>query len=591
MTNTSICDRATFFHRLYQYCEGAVELRALPSRKRAFIDFDWGFNPDPFCQESAKDNLYFGVATRDGKGGGKDNIIHIPALWADIDYKETPRELIAERLKQFPFNPSIIVRSGGGIHIYWCLKEPADPSEIPQVEDANRRIAHALGGDLNACDAARILRVPDTINHKYPAKCEVAQLNDFHYEVEDFLNILPEPPVSTESKSSQGDGEQNQWLIKAMKGVGEGKRNATGTKIAGYWINKVSANDVLTILHTWNQGNKPPLPEKDLETIAKSVSRYEPDKAQKRVDISHVYDAKRMLEEYRAYIKTLRKNRFVMGVREIDRRIRGIAGGEVLTIIARAGSFKTAMLQNLLKNYVQNSSWGAAFFSIEMAVPTLVERYHEILGGMPGRDIEALYLAKEEGAEGLREKLEADFVKDLSRLYVVPVKVSISDIASYVGLIEQTFNIKIGVIGVDYLGLIDGPGANEYETISRLARDIKTTAKMLNLPVILLSQVSRKGGGGEVEISLDMGRGSGAIEEGADFILGLWQVERQKLSVEDSEPDYDLICRILKNRKGAKGSRWKLDLDPTNLRIGPDAEPWERPKKKRKDVLADGDTI
>ena len=41
-------------------------------------------------------------------------------------------------------------------------------------------------------------------------------------------------------------------------------------------------------------------------------------------------------------------------IRQVDNTIRGVAGGEVLFIIARAGSFKTATLQNLLKNYVNN---------------------------------------------------------------------------------------------------------------------------------------------------------------------------------------------------------------------------------------------
>jgi len=69
-----------------------------------------------------------------------------------------------------------------------------------------------------------------------------------------------------------------------------------------------------------------------------------------------VYDSKRMLDEYQSYIKSLKQNRFITGIHEIDKRIRGVAGGEVLTIIARAGSFKTAMLQNLLKNYIKNSA-------------------------------------------------------------------------------------------------------------------------------------------------------------------------------------------------------------------------------------------
>jgi replicative DNA helicase len=177
------------------------------------------------------------------------------------------------------------------------------------------------------------------------------------------------------------------------------------------------------------------------------------------------------------------------------------------------------------------------------------------------------------------------FTKDLDKLFTITSKISLKDIPRYIELIESNHNRKIGVVGIDYLGLIDGPGKSEYEVISRLARGIKNTAKEINLPVILLCQASRKGGDGEVEISLDMGRGSGAIEEGADFVLGLWQAEKTIDVVGEPEPrsDYDLICSILKNRKGQKGSRWILELDPSTLRFGSDARSY-KPKKSAKGV-------
>ncbi len=176
-----------------------------------------------------------------------------------------------------------------------------------------------------------------------------------YYILDDFLDVLPEA-VSKQPNENTQEATQGNWLVKAMQGVGEGERNGTGAKIAGYWINKVPPKDVELILSIWNQNNKPKLSENELQTILKSVSRYEPNRAKPRVDISHVYDYKRMLDEYQSYIKSLKQNRFITGIHEIDKRIRGVAGGEVLTIIARAGSFKTAMLQNLLKNYIKNSA-------------------------------------------------------------------------------------------------------------------------------------------------------------------------------------------------------------------------------------------
>ena len=170
----------------------------------------------------------------------------------------------------------------------------------------------------------------------------------------------------------------------------------------------------------------------------------------------------------------------------------------------------------------------------------------------------------------------------------MPTRVSLSDIGAYAALIEREKNVKIGVIGIDYLGLMDGPGSNTYETTSRLATGAKNIAKLLNVPVIMLSQVNRKGGSGHSEISLEMGRDSGAIEEGADFVLGLWKQPRDEKDMDiwanglsEGPGEIDLICKILKNRKGSEGSTWKLDLVAHAMHIGAEAVPYETKKATR----------
>jgi len=193
----------------------------------------------------------------------------------------------------------------------------------------------------------------------------------------------------------------------------------------------------------------------------------------------------------------------------------------------------------------------------------LTERYLEILDGCTGKEVEELF-SDPSGAD-IQRITENSFKHELDKLFVIPTRVSLSDISAYVQLIEREKNIKVGVVGIDYLGLMEGPGSSEYEVVSRLATGLKSTAKLLNIPVIVLAQVSRKGASGNTEISLDMGRGSGAIEEAADFVLGLWQAG-------DEDSEKELICKILKNRKGPIGSRWKLDLIPQTLQIGPNAE-------------------
>ena len=291
------------------------------------------------------------------------------------------------------------------------------------------------------------------------------------------------------------------------------------------------------------------------------------------VHISNVFTADRMIEEYRNYLANLKNNRFLTGIDEIDKRIRGVGGGEVMTIIARAGSFKTALLQNLLLNYTKNSAWGAVFFSLEMPVANVTERFFSILSGSPAREVEDQF------KDSCPEDWVQNFQRDMRKLFVVPTKIGLEDIPQYVALIEQQLRVKIGVVGIDYMGLMDAQGDGEYEQVSRIARGLKGIAKTINLPVIVLSQVSRKGGDGDVEVSLDMGRGSGAIEEGADFVLGLWQQEK---TCGYGEATFELIARILKNRKGPKGSRWVLQLDPKALKFGSKTTEYTPPKKSRK---------
>jgi putative DNA primase/helicase len=296
-----------------------------------------------------------------------------------------------------------------------------------------------------------------------------------------------------------------------------------------------------------------------------------------RVSEAHIYTPERMATEYRDYVKSLEKQRFITGIKEIDHCIRGVAGGEVLTLLARAGCFKTTMLQHLLMRYAQNSQWSAVFFSLEMPVSSLAERYLQMIGEVSGRAVENAY--KEPGKSDMVETLEQVFLEDLKGLYVVPVKVSLDDVKGYVRLVEAKFQVKVGVLGIDYLGLLDEPGKNEYEIVSRLARDIKGLAKELSMPIVLLSQTSRRAGSGEIEISMDMARGSGAVEESADFCLGLFQSEQPRLSTAADEPSYDVVCKILKNRKGPKGLMFKLDLDAESLRLGDTAEAWTPPRK------------
>jgi P4 family phage/plasmid primase-like protien len=190
--------RTAFLTALFSGLEsGYVECRALPSRTRRFVTVAQLGQVGDFAQAQRSENVYVGVATRkDTTTGTLENCRQLPALYTDIDFKKLAEAEARSRLERFPFLPSITIASGGGLHVYWLLREPLElPAEEPRARDALRRLALALGADLSVAECAHILRVPDTFNYKYapPAKVILEECEPKRrYNLGELLEFLPE---------------------------------------------------------------------------------------------------------------------------------------------------------------------------------------------------------------------------------------------------------------------------------------------------------------------------------------------------------------------------------------------------------------
>jgi hypothetical protein len=140
---------------------------------------------------AARTDVYVGVCLRTRRAGGRDAIDRSHLAFVEID---TPDAL--DRLHAFPHPPSMIISSGsaGHAHAYFALSAPVT---VPELERANRRLAHALGGDLASVDAARILRPPSSWNHKHspPAPVELIELDQARrYDLDELIDGLDDPP-------------------------------------------------------------------------------------------------------------------------------------------------------------------------------------------------------------------------------------------------------------------------------------------------------------------------------------------------------------------------------------------------------------
>jgi len=111
---------------------------------------------------AASSDVYVGAALRDGHAhGGRAAIGASHLVWIESDDPGT-----GERLLSFETAPSIVIASGtpGHLQVYWLL---AERCALAEIEAANRRLTLGLGGDPGSADGARILRPPQTLNHKH----------------------------------------------------------------------------------------------------------------------------------------------------------------------------------------------------------------------------------------------------------------------------------------------------------------------------------------------------------------------------------------------------------------------------------------
>lgn len=102
----------------------------------------------------------------------KESTAELPMLFADIDLKDVNEDVeeIERKLKALRFPPSIIVRSGNGIHAIWLLREALDVQADgmrDRIEADLRRMADLVGGDLQVCEVERLMPLPGTHNTKH----------------------------------------------------------------------------------------------------------------------------------------------------------------------------------------------------------------------------------------------------------------------------------------------------------------------------------------------------------------------------------------------------------------------------------------
>ena len=140
----------------------------------------------------------------------KSTVGELALLHADLDRKsivEDP-DAILRVLAQLPLQPTAVVSSGHGYHVYFALTEAlaATAETIARVEGLNRKLAAVLAGDA-VYDVSRLMRLPGSTNCKDPDAPVKVEVVDFdptrRHEISDLEGWLTEARPLLQSRGPQ----------------------------------------------------------------------------------------------------------------------------------------------------------------------------------------------------------------------------------------------------------------------------------------------------------------------------------------------------------------------------------------------------
>jgi len=177
---------------------------------------------------------------------------------------------------------------------------------------------------------------------------------------------------------------------------------------------------------------------------------------------------------------------------DLDKMINGLNNSHLIILASRPGMGKTAFALNVAENVACKNQVPVGIFSLEMTADQLVHRIVCSQSEVESSKIRTGSLSAME----FHQVVEA--VKGLQQHVIViddQPGVKITDLRARARRMKESHNV--GCIIVDYLQLISGSGTaktaeNRQNEISEISRNLKILARELDVPILCLSQLSRK---------------------------------------------------------------------------------------------------
>ena len=275
---------------------------------------------------------------------------------------------------------------------------------------------------------------------------------------------------------------------------------------------------------------------------------------------------------------------------DLDKKIGGLHKSDLIIIAGRPSMGKTAFATNIASNICMDKlnlkkKNNVLFFSLEMSSEQLATRLLSEMSKIPSEKIRTGNISKMDFEKLLKN---SEKIKNLSLFIDDSPALTLSAIRSRSRRLKRKDGLDLIII--DYLQLINSEcrnlNDNRVKEISEITRGLKAIAKEFNIPVIALSQLSRKVEDREEKRpQLADLRESGSIEQDADLVVFLYREEyylarteppegtEKHITWTDKMEKIHNIAEVIvaKNRHGPI-SRVKLHFNASNTKFSDLAE-------------------
>ncbi|MBR5718128.1 MAG: replicative DNA helicase [Clostridia bacterium] len=249
------------------------------------------------------------------------------------------------------------------------------------------------------------------------------------------------------------------------------------------------------------------------------------------------------------------------GFIDLDNLTSGMHRSDLIIIAGRPASGKSTLALNIAAHAALHEGATVAFFNLEMSKEQLVSRVMATETGVPLQNIRTGSVSSEELlsiAKGFNDIGDAAFLLDDTP------GISVAELRSRCRRIKARQGLDLVI--VDYLQLMQASGKAEsrVQAVSEMTRNLKILARELDIPLIVLSQLSREPDkrSDHTPMMSDL-RESGSIEQDADIIMMLYRPAAYVDTTEYKEQNNIAYLNVVKHRNGETRSinlTWRPEL-------------------------------